>query len=317
VRLGNRNWGNSRGRVNRGEPDPCAPGVRRVMMLALDEVLARLEGVRASSGYYVARCPAHSDRNASLSIRKSEGGKVLIKCFAGCGYRTIIVALNVRPCRPKLGFPRASPTDAESDAARQRRNGEYARRIWLEARTAAGTLVERYLQCRGITIPVPASLRFHPSLRHPTGANAPAMVAAVQTDSRIVAVHRTWLSADGSAKADLIPPRAALGPVRGCSIRFAKATERLALAEGVETALSVAQACPALPVWCAISASNLPAVELPTCIREVVVAADGDDAGERAARAAAEGFMREGRRAFIARPEPGCDFNDYLRFEDA
>ena len=29
--------------------DPCAPGVRRATMLALDEVLARVEGIRASS----------------------------------------------------------------------------------------------------------------------------------------------------------------------------------------------------------------------------------------------------------------------------
>jgi putative DNA primase/helicase len=225
----------------------------------------------------------------------------LFYCFAGCSFEAIRDALQGRPWRSTFGLPVAAPMPL---ADPQRKLS--ALRLWREARPATGTLIEKYLHSRGITMPVPPSIRFHPNLRHPSGIYLPAMVAAVEaSNGQIVAIHRTWLSADGSAKADLIPPRAALGPVRGCSIRFAKATERLALAEGVETALSVAQACPALPVWCAISASNLPAVELPTCVREVVVAADGDGAGERAARAAAEKFIREGRRAFIARPNLG------------
>src|SRR5439155_231732 len=35
-------------------------------------------------GQYSARCPGHEDSQASLRIRVLEGGKVLMKCWAGC-----------------------------------------------------------------------------------------------------------------------------------------------------------------------------------------------------------------------------------------
>jgi DNA primase len=51
---------------------------------------------------------------------------------------------------------------------------------------------------------------------------------------------------------------------------------------------------------------------LPTSVREVIVLADGDDPGEKAARDAALRWSREGRRVRIARPPRGMDFNDML-----
>jgi Toprim domain len=47
----------------------------------------------------------------------------------------------------------------------------------------------------------------------------------------------------------------------------------------------------------------------------LIIAADGDDAGEQAANHAAERFIREGRTVRIAQPESGNDFNDVLRQE--
>ena len=47
-------------------------------------------------------------------------------------------------------------------------------------------------------------------------------------------------------------------------------------------------------------------------MRDVIVLADGDDAGEAAARDAALRWKREGRRVRIARPPRGADFNDLL-----
>lgn len=48
-------------------------------------------------------------------------------------------------------------------------------------------------------------------------------------------------------------------------------------------------------------------------LRQVILCADGDKVGEDAARKAAARFVREGRKARIARPAPGRDFNDLLR----
>jgi len=43
---------------------------------------------------YVACCPAHEDRNPSLSITESET-KLLVHCFAGCTQAEVIEALRV------------------------------------------------------------------------------------------------------------------------------------------------------------------------------------------------------------------------------
>ncbi len=140
------------------------------------------------------------------------------------------------------------------------------------------------------------------------------MVAAIQAqDRRIVAVHRTWLAPGGAGKASLDPSRAMLGPCVGGAVRFAKPTERLALAEGIETALSVALACPGLATWAALSTSGLAAIDLPNAVRHVTICADGDSPGLKAARQAATRLISQGRTVRIAiPPREGSDFNDVL-----
>lgn len=61
----------------------------------LDTVLARLGGVRRSQRGWVARCPAHFDREPSLSIGIGAKGQVLLNCFAGCSFERIVEALDL------------------------------------------------------------------------------------------------------------------------------------------------------------------------------------------------------------------------------
>lgn len=53
-------------------------------MIELQDLLGRLEGVKAHGGYWLARCPCpihgNGDRDPSLSIRE-EGGRLHLKCF--------------------------------------------------------------------------------------------------------------------------------------------------------------------------------------------------------------------------------------------
>jgi hypothetical protein len=87
--------------------------------------------------------------------------------------------------------------------------------------------------------------------------------------------------------------------------------------EGIETCLSAMQAT-GHPAWAALSTSGLKALDLPEYVRDVIVLADGDAAGEAAARACAWRWTRQGRRVRIARPPQGMDFNDMLvRREEA
>jgi putative DNA primase/helicase len=52
-----------------------------------------LGGQRIGRGW-IAKCPAHQDRTPSLSIGKSDDGKLLFYCHAGCGQAQVIVALQ-------------------------------------------------------------------------------------------------------------------------------------------------------------------------------------------------------------------------------
>jgi archaellum biogenesis ATPase FlaH len=58
--------------------------------LTAAEVAARFDAKGAGQGKWAARCPAHEDRVASLSIAEGGDGKTLIHCFAGCDYETIL-----------------------------------------------------------------------------------------------------------------------------------------------------------------------------------------------------------------------------------
>jgi hypothetical protein len=63
-------------------------------MLA-DQLLDRLEGVKhTGQARWVAKCPAHKDRRASLSVRELDD-KVLVHCFAGCGVDAVLQACGL------------------------------------------------------------------------------------------------------------------------------------------------------------------------------------------------------------------------------
>ena len=45
---------------------------------------------------WMAPCPAHDDRDPSLSIRRMHDGRILLKCFAGCGAVDIVESLGLK-----------------------------------------------------------------------------------------------------------------------------------------------------------------------------------------------------------------------------
>src|SRR4051794_1249400 len=56
----------------------------------VDVVLQHLKGVRSSGNGHMALCPAHEDRQPSLSISEGDDGRALLKCFAGCSTDQIL-----------------------------------------------------------------------------------------------------------------------------------------------------------------------------------------------------------------------------------
>jgi hypothetical protein len=58
-------------------------------------VLSRLSDVRKSGTGWSARCPAHEDRSASLSVAVGDDGRVLLHCHAGCEPAAVARALGL------------------------------------------------------------------------------------------------------------------------------------------------------------------------------------------------------------------------------
>lgn len=68
--------------------------------LDLHALLAIIESItgyrpRQSCKNFSARCPAHDDRNPSLSIAEKNGA-ILMHCFAGCTIDEICQSLNIK-----------------------------------------------------------------------------------------------------------------------------------------------------------------------------------------------------------------------------
>jgi hypothetical protein len=142
------------------------------------------------------------------------------------------------------------------------------------------------------------------------------MVALVTNsfDGKVQAIHRTFLRADGTRKATVFPQKAMLGPCRGGVVRLGSAVDNylIVIGEGIESTLSAMALIAAKTGWAALSAGGLSRLTLPPENGNVIIAADGDDAGEIAAECCARRLAKEGREVRIMRPPRGMDFNDVL-----
>lgn len=289
------------------------------------EITAALGG-RWCGSYGMARCPTHDDKTPSLQI--SDGDKkddVVVFCHSGCDWRDVRNELRAMGLLPE--FERRQQTLRQSTRRQvavvepdpqMLANRAHAKEIWAEAKPAVGTLAEVYLRGRGITVDIPSTLRFAPNLKHtPTGLWLPALVAAVTVwpERNISAIHRTYLKADGSAKAPSTQAKMLLGPSRGGAVRLMPAADELIVCEGIETGLSVLQIT-GKPIWAAISAGGLLNLQLPdiSMLEKITIAADNDIAGLQAAKSAAAKWIQEGRTVDIAvPPKHGADWNDVLQ----
>ena len=61
----------------------------------MQNILNRLDKVKATGSGWLSLCPAHEDRNPSLSLSEGNDGRVLIHCHAGCEFDSIVDALGV------------------------------------------------------------------------------------------------------------------------------------------------------------------------------------------------------------------------------
>lgn len=62
--------------------------------MQIEELIARLHGVRQSGKDWTAKCPGHDDGKNSLIVSVKPDGKIGVHCFAGCNADEILVSLG-------------------------------------------------------------------------------------------------------------------------------------------------------------------------------------------------------------------------------
>lgn len=147
-----------------------------------------------------------------------------------------------------------------------------------------------YLAARGLwPLPDECIWRAHEGIDYWDGqvrlGRHPALIAEVQdAEGELVTAHVTYLH--GGRKLDSHAPRkllSALNGRRGCAVRLMPLDgEVLGIAEGIETALA-AQYLHGVPVWSALNTALLAKFIPPPRVRQLIIFADRDEAGQNAA----------------------------------
>jgi hypothetical protein len=65
-------------------------------MTPLETLLVKLPDARKAGNGWSARCPAHDDRRASLSVAQGDNGTALVKCHAGCETTAVLEAMGLK-----------------------------------------------------------------------------------------------------------------------------------------------------------------------------------------------------------------------------
>lgn len=304
-------------RITPSSGEPCCSDLGGGNMTNARD-LTKMLGGHWHCGYGVAPCPVcrpegRKGQNA-LTLADGRSGLLAHCKRAGCDFRDILAAAGIAPG----GYRPPEPAElARREADRRKkaatREGQ-AHRLWQEARPIAGTVAETYLRGRGITCDLAETLRFRPECWHAATASLhPALVALVEGGNGF-AVHRSYLRVDGSGKAEFDPNKAMLGAVSGGAVRLTNAQDELAVAEGIETALSLACGLLRSPatVWAALSTSGLRGLNLPPEPGRLTIAPDGDPAGRAAAHALAKRAHALGWQVSLLPAPEGHDWNDIL-----
>jgi hypothetical protein len=260
-------------------------------------------GFSVSGGDYRVRCPVHDGEDRHLSIKNgTKGADIVVRCFSHeCDPVAILRAiteLGGSEAPPRYVPERKRPVVAQEQPPQANANFGRAVTMWRDCRSLHGTLGQRYLESRGIVLPegldLNPSVRFHPRLRHPTGAWLPGIVCLVRDPltNDALGIHRIFLNDDGT-KTTLEPDRALLGGggQRGVIkvVGDAEITNRLEVAEGLETALALMSSAQGRgymlpPMWAAVAAGPFAQLPMLPGIEALVLHPDHDERGQSAAQ---------------------------------
>ncbi|TSJ91678.1 zinc-binding protein [Chitinimonas sp. BJB300] len=303
----------------RNRPCPCCGGTDRFQWIDKDAgrfVCRALEG-QGGDGFALVMHWQGRDFKAALAA---------VAGVLGLGETQ---ALSVLPAKVAT-----TPTKLDGRAIARKQAIKLAR-LWEEAQPLTKMDAAcRYLAQRGLYLEsFPACLRHHPALPYWCEVKGepkqlgcfPALLAQViDAKGQVAALHRTYLTDSGHKLALSHPETGEALPAKKLMVRSERATEgaamplyapdagRLALTEGLETALAVHLGS-GLPVWACVSAGGLERVVLPDTVRDVFIFADHDasQTGQRAAERLTRRLQKAGLRVRTRHPaQVGRDWLD-------
>lgn len=218
--------------------------------------------------------------------------------------REVAVHVGTTPVRDMRKEVSHAPSSAPDDTTRR----EHLNRTWRESLALTHPKAESarlYLARRGLSVRVPDTLRFHPELGYYADnrivARYPAIIGQVTGQGgEAVTLHRTYLTADGHKAPVDAPKKLMRHPsarqLTGGAIRLVPAGARLAVTEGIETALAVIEAT-GIPAWATGNAHLLETFVPPPGVSQVLVFADKD----RPSRQHPSGHGQEAARGLVTR----------------
>ena len=287
------------------------------------EIAAKLGDARPDGRDWRCRCPLCG--KDALTLRDNPNGrwKLLIKCFGGCPGKAIRAELKDRKLYNSHGNGAAQPEDAAqrearlvAEAAERQQKINNALDTWRQSLPVEeGSLGDVYFSSR-ILLQRSAAMRFVPSLWHATeGRCYPAVIGLVQHEREgAIGIHAIFLNPlDAASKLTIEDRKLSYGAVQGGAVRLFPAGPVLALAEGIEDALTFTQAT-GIPAWATISDSGIKSFVPPpiAATGTLILVEDQDIPGRAAVATAAERLARQGYAIKIARPLAGKDVNDAL-----
>jgi hypothetical protein len=263
--------------------------------------------------------PGHrpADRSLSVKLDPAAKGGFLVHSFAGD---------DPMACRAHVkavlglgdGMENLKATGSSSDNQKHASDDRtaLALRLWEEGTDPRGTIVERYLTSRGISLPAAMAnnaIRFHPRLGF-DGEHFAAMLGLFRdiiTDTPC-GIHRTFLDPAGRKLG-----RRMLGRTKGAAIKLAAdadVTLGLNIGEGLESCMA-GHLAGFTPVWATGSAGAIGSFPVLAAIEAITMLGEVDDGGanHRSAASCAARWTAAGKEAFLVEPLVGGDLNDVWR----
>lgn len=261
-------------------------------------------------------CPVHGGRDGFRVFPDVDetGGGVCNTCGYFADGFSLLMWINgwdfgrsIREVAEQVGsksrHAKSAAAKSEDDIRREQLN-----RTWRESVPLSHPCAEParlYLARRGLSVKVPEVLRFHAALgyfeENRLVADYPALIAQVSDQGgEAVTIHRTYLTPDGR-KAPVESPKKLMRhslarQMTGGAIRLMPSGNRLAVTEGIETALAVMEAT-GIPAWATGNAHLLATFQPPAGIEQVLVFADKD----RPSRQHPSGHGQEAARELVTR----------------